>query len=94
MPTPFPIGILEPKRLLFKREGGFLVQNSSLSPGGETCGWIGRVEFLLKEIQKAERTEKELWDFIEHENTASQATIIGEGVALDHTPLKPAGDAA
>ena len=25
----------------------------------------GRVEFLLKEIQKAERTEKELWDFIE-----------------------------
>ncbi len=55
---------------------------------------LGRVEFLLKEIQKAERTEKELWDFIEHENAASQATIIGEGVALDHTPLKPAGDAA
>ena len=25
---------------------------------------VGRVEFLLQEIQKAERTEKELWDFI------------------------------
>ena len=26
---------------------------------------VGRVENLLKEIQKAERNEKELWDFIE-----------------------------
>ena len=25
----------------------------------------GRVEFLFKEIQKSERTKKELWDFIE-----------------------------
>ena len=26
---------------------------------------VGRVESLLREIQKAERTEKELWDFLE-----------------------------
>ena len=26
---------------------------------------VWRVEFLLKEIQKSERTKKELWDFIE-----------------------------
>ncbi len=26
---------------------------------------VGRVEFLLNEIQKAERTEKEVWDFID-----------------------------
>lgn len=26
---------------------------------------VGRVEFLLKEIQKGERTKKELWDFLE-----------------------------
>ena len=26
---------------------------------------VGRVEFLLKEIQKAERTEVELWDCLE-----------------------------
>ena len=26
---------------------------------------IGRAEHLLKEIEKAERTEKELWNFIE-----------------------------
>ena len=25
----------------------------------------GRVEFLLNEIQKSERTKKELWDFLE-----------------------------
>ena len=40
-----------------------------------------RVEFLLKEIQKAERTEKELWDFLDppvspYGNTSSVANNL------------------
>ena len=42
----------------------------------------GRVEFLLKEIQQAERTEKELWDFIERLGDGGADDEVGGGVGF------------
>jgi len=43
----------------------------------------GRVEFLLKEIQKSERAEKELWDFIERLAMEVLMMRLEEGLVSD-----------